>query len=258
MNISGNDLLAEYERAKKNWPFIADMERAHKLPALLLYAVGSRESDLRNIKGDFSQRLGEPSKRFHGFGVWQRDSQHGVGESYLLDVRRQAEDAAVMLAENHAAFNDWAAAVAAYNCGPGNVRKALRNGESVDRHTTGHDYSADVLARHRFLAAAVQGHPAGGAQGPAGGHPQPDCMTVPAREFFTVGRRHPCFVAMGKRFQIWLGHDIHADANGYQPGPVFSSFDVQNVKACQRLMGDEPDGFFGPKQWKRLMTARRP
>lgn len=51
MNISGATLLAEYRRAKADWPFIEPVEKAHGLPALLLYAVGSRETNLRNIKG---------------------------------------------------------------------------------------------------------------------------------------------------------------------------------------------------------------
>ncbi len=37
------------------------------------------------------------------------------------------------------------AAVAAYNCGEGNVKKALEAGQDVDAFTTGHDYSRCVL-----------------------------------------------------------------------------------------------------------------
>ncbi len=36
MNISGATLLAEYRRAKADWPFIEPVEKAHGLPALLL------------------------------------------------------------------------------------------------------------------------------------------------------------------------------------------------------------------------------
>ncbi len=255
MNITTDQLLEQHERARETWPFIDTVEKEHGLPALLLYAVGSRETNLRNIKGDFSQRAGESSKRFHGFGVWQRDSQHGVDESYLKDVRRQAEDAAEMLAANHKSLETWAAAVAAYNCGPGRVRQALQAGQSVDHFTTGGDYSADVLQRHRALVAAHQPHQP---------HPAPtltpavhtDCTKVPPERFFVPGMRHPCFTVMGQRFLIWLGTDISHDGNGYQPGPVFSTFDAENVRRCQRLMNDAPDGFFGPKQWKRLLTER--
>ena len=156
MNISGPILLAQYQRARRDWPFIETAELAHGLPALLLFAVGSRESNLRNVRGDKSQRPGEPAPRFHGFGVWQRDSgAFGVDESYLEDVRRQADDAAALLAGHHSRFGRWDAAVAAYNCGAGNVRRALDAGEPVDRHTAGRDYAADVLARHTFLVERV-------------------------------------------------------------------------------------------------------
>ncbi len=39
------------------------------------------------------------------------------------------------------------AAIAAYNCGEGNVLRVLENGEGIDSRTAGGDYSADVLAR---------------------------------------------------------------------------------------------------------------
>jgi len=47
------------------------------------------------------------------------------------------------------------AGIASYNCGPGNVAKALSNNIDVDSYTTGRDYSKDVLERmywfHRRL-----------------------------------------------------------------------------------------------------------
>lgn len=39
------------------------------------------------------------------------------------------------------------AAVAAYNCGEGNVRKVIEAGDDIDARTAGRNYSADVLAR---------------------------------------------------------------------------------------------------------------
>ncbi len=43
------------------------------------------------------------------------------------------------------------AATAAYNCGAGNVLKAVRDNQDVDSFTTGKDYSADVLNRAGFF-----------------------------------------------------------------------------------------------------------
>ncbi|KAM9817565.1 lysozyme g-like [Neosynchiropus ocellatus] len=42
------------------------------------------------------------------------------------------------------------AALAAYNQGPGNVRRAVDEGRDVDHYTTGQDYSNDVLARAQY------------------------------------------------------------------------------------------------------------
>ena len=52
MPISDADLLAQYRRAEAEWPWIAAVERAVKLPPMLLWAVGSRETNLRNVIGD--------------------------------------------------------------------------------------------------------------------------------------------------------------------------------------------------------------
>lgn len=152
MNISSATLLAQVRRARRDFPFVDRIEADRRLPAGLLLAVGSRESNLRNVRGDFSRRPGEPSARFHGFGVWQRDSDaFGVDERYLGDVPRQARDAADLLLANRESLGSWPAAVAAYNCGPGNVRRALRQGRHVDAFTTGGDYSTDVLARRDVI-----------------------------------------------------------------------------------------------------------
>jgi len=43
------------------------------------------------------------------------------------------------------------AAIAAYNCGPGNALKAHRAGRDIDYYTAGRDYSADVLNRAGFF-----------------------------------------------------------------------------------------------------------
>jgi hypothetical protein len=46
------------------------------------------------------------------------------------------------------------AAIAAYNCGAGNVLTAIREGHDVDFFTTGRDYSKDVLNRAGFFQNA--------------------------------------------------------------------------------------------------------
>ncbi len=248
--MARTSLVAEFRRAQKDWPFIDRLEKSHKLPIRLLYAVGWRETRLQNIMGDFSQRSGEKTPRHHGFGVWQRDSgTFNVDRSYLKNVRRQAKDAADLLVANFRMLDDWPAAVAAYNCGPGNVQRALEQGLSVDHFTTGANYSEDVMATRLAMAK--------GRRSPKP-QEEPDVAEVPARSFFRVGRSHPNFTPMGERFLIWLRDDIAHSGSSYEPGPTFSTFDKQNVRRCQILMGDEPDGWFGQSQWTRLRTEKPP
>lgn len=134
--------------------------------------------------------------------------------------------------------------------GPAGLAAArnLARGLSPDHFTTGRNYSADVLATRKALTS---GRP-----------PRPrdvtDPTAVPARAAFRPGRSHPNFTLMGERFRVWLKDEISHDGNGYTPGPEFSTFDRENIRRCQILMGDEPDGWFGQSQWERLTTERPP
>lgn len=153
MRISDADLLAQYRRAEKEWPWVPAVERAVKLPPMLLWAIASRETNMRNVVGDGGR----------GVGIWQRDRVGNVlpgsVEWYLQHPRRQAEDAAAMLLGAHSTFGTWHAAIAAYNAGAGAVRKALAAGVDPDSRTTQGDYAADVESR-RVRLLAMTGHPA--------------------------------------------------------------------------------------------------
>ena len=67
-------------------------------------------------------------------GLWQFMIGTGKGLGLeinsLVDERRDpyrsSEKAATLLKNLYAIYNDWSLAIAAYNCGPGNVNKALR------------------------------------------------------------------------------------------------------------------------------------
>lgn len=145
--VTVNQLREQVDRAKKLWPFIGSVERKHGLPAGYLLAIGSRETNLRNIVGDGG----------HGIGVWQRDIRYWpVDRSYLGSVRQQARDAASLLAENHEALGSWKAAAAAYNAGLGSVKAVMDSGRSADVATTGGDYGADVMARLALIKPQVK------------------------------------------------------------------------------------------------------
>src|SRR5690606_37598702 len=141
--ITAAQFRAQVNRAAKQWPFIPEVERKHGLPSGLLYAVGSRETNLTNVIGDGG----------HGFGVWQRDNRWWpVDRSYLNNVRKQAENAASLLAANARSLGgNWAHAAAAYNGGLTAVKRALAAGRSADSATTGGDYGADVMQRLSYL-----------------------------------------------------------------------------------------------------------
>ena len=53
-------------------------------------------------------------------------------EEQRSDVVRSTEAAARYLKQLHGMYDDWALALAAYNCGPGNVNKAIRRARSKD------------------------------------------------------------------------------------------------------------------------------
>lgn len=54
--VTDDQLADQYRRAVAEWPWIGAVERAHRLPPMMLFAVGSRETNLRNVTGDGGHR----------------------------------------------------------------------------------------------------------------------------------------------------------------------------------------------------------
>jgi hypothetical protein len=132
MRISPRDLASEYVRAKAAWPFITEVNDSHGLPRCLLHAVGSRETNLRNVVGDGG----------HGHGVFQLDDRwHQIPPGFDQDVHAQAEKAAQMLKAFFNEFGDWMKACNGYNSGSPDTGR-----------TAGGDYGPDVMARQSYLA----------------------------------------------------------------------------------------------------------
>lgn len=149
-------LKKQAARALADWPFLPDVEKRHGLPAGLLLAVGSRETNLTNKLGD----------KGHGHGVWQRDDRWWpIPDGFDQDVQQQAGAAADLLADNHKALGDWGHAVAAYNAGLTGVKDALAAGKSADAPTAGGDYAADVLGRLAHFQTAAQSGSGGTSSG---------------------------------------------------------------------------------------------
>lgn len=106
------------------------------------------------MKGDYH------SGRYHGYGFWQIDIRsypEFVESGDWKDPAKTVSFAVRVLDEkrNFLMNRRWRsklnqedflrATVAAYNCGQGNVNKALLNGYDIDRYTFNHDYSKEVF-----------------------------------------------------------------------------------------------------------------
>ncbi len=92
---------------------------------------------LAMIESGYNQRAYSKSK---AVGLWQfmapTGKEYGLSVSRYVDERRNAEKstkaAASYLKDLYREFGDWYLAVAAYNGGPGTMRKAIRKSKSED------------------------------------------------------------------------------------------------------------------------------
>lgn len=90
-------------------------------------------------------------------GLWQimLPTARGLGleVNTLVDERRDpvrsSEAAATYLRQLHEIYNDWSLAIAAYNCGPGNVNKAMRRAGAEGK---------DFWSIYPFLPAETRGY----------------------------------------------------------------------------------------------------
>lgn len=117
--------------------------------------------------------------------------------------------------------------------------------------------TANVVAERLRSVKAVVGY----MRPPYGGgtpKPAPAAPPFPGRSCFRLGRSHPAVTDLDKQL-VRLGYTKHHDGNGYQPGPKFTRFTRDNIRAFQRAQGwtgDDADGYPGPETWRRLYTTR--
>lgn len=71
-------------------------------------------------------------------GVWQfmtaHANQYGLTEERRSDLYRSTQTAVVSLANLYKKYNNWVTVVAAYNCGEGNIAKAMQSANSSQYH----------------------------------------------------------------------------------------------------------------------------
>jgi membrane-bound lytic murein transglycosylase D len=112
------------ERKHLYFPIYEEALRRHGLPDELKY--------LSMVESSLNPRAMSPVK---AAGLWQFMSVTGRyydlrQDAYIderLDPYKATDAACRYLKELHDMFGDWHLALAAYNCGPGNVRKAIRH-----------------------------------------------------------------------------------------------------------------------------------
>ena len=150
-NWTENDLKAQFQRTQiSGWlPLFEAAAQTHSFEVELLLAIGSRETNLRNIKGDFYNGI------YHGYGIMQVDI--GTDPAFCASwtearVQESIERGTEILAEKRAyladkGITDPKAIAAAYNTGQGNVVRSIGAGKDPDSTTSGHYYGSDVLAR---------------------------------------------------------------------------------------------------------------
>jgi hypothetical protein len=146
-----SELTAELNRATSDgWiPFFTAAAQHNGFDTEFLLAIASRETNMRNIKGDFHDGA------FHGFGIMQVDV--GTDPAFCAawtpeNVEGSIQRGTAILAGKRdslaaKAITDPKAIAAAYNTGAANVIRSVQNGLDPDRTTTGHDYGSDVMAR---------------------------------------------------------------------------------------------------------------
>jgi hypothetical protein len=157
--------------AKYQWPEEVDNLLAIDLGpdwmAWVLMGICSRESQFGLLldqegKGDNGHGHGEMQiddrshGRFCASGKWRTlaDSLDYVHRAVIVPAFNYLGERFDLFDENYERLF-WAT-VAAYNCGPGNVFRALQTGQDPDVRTTGRDYSQDVRRRAREVRDALE------------------------------------------------------------------------------------------------------
>lgn len=142
--------------------FLIARYMAKKMPPEMIHAL---------MMGDYSQRNGEVKKYYHGFGYWQIDTgsyPQFINAGHWRDPFLTCMKAIAVLEEKRKwlagkfKINDSdladRAITAAYNCGQGNVYKALKAGKDVDLYTHNHDYSRMVWQYRETYRKLINGN----------------------------------------------------------------------------------------------------
>ncbi|MDR8390006.1 transglycosylase SLT domain-containing protein [Aliifodinibius sp. S!AR15-10] len=151
-----------YVRLRGLMGYFQATSKKYGLPLALLLAVASRESRM-----GLALSADGTGDRGHGIGVMQIDKRYHPGFTRAHDpfdhqanIDYGGRYLGVLLRDFG---GDILQAVAAYNAGPANVRKAVHTGLPPDVVTTGGDYASDIQKRANLIRRWL-GMPAAASQ----------------------------------------------------------------------------------------------
>jgi hypothetical protein len=240
-------LAKELDRARASrWDTACtDAEKAAKLPAALLLAIASQETDMNDVVGDGG----------HGRGLFQIDdrshrdflARNGAGgpggrppvpaaARYAADLVRSNYDFGVRNGVREA--DRLRFALSAYNAGAGGALAGHREGDS-DRRTTGGDYGRSVLARW----AVYQ-----------------DLLGVAPPPLLRRGSRGKRVEELKARLEGWYAKHAPGDWEAFRitPGRSYGVRVEAAVRDFQRRVGLGVDGVAGPDTQRALERGRKP
>lgn len=158
-SLSNKRLLKQWKEVQANYlPFIEAAAKKAGVPVSVICGIGSRETEWGlspaldkpgpGGKGDHGHGRGlmQIDDRFHAFA---RTGKWDDAEANILYAAKVLISSRAYIKKRYSLTPQalLQATVAAYNCGAGNVSKALKRGLDVDFFTTGRDYSKDVFSR---------------------------------------------------------------------------------------------------------------
>ena len=252
MNIRTDQLADQVGRARtRGWAStMRKAEKRHNLPAGLLLAVASRETDMEDIVGDKGHGRGlfQIDDRFHGDWL----AAHGApGPATTPRIGDAAEFAASMLESNlDFAFQNGVSAAdrlrfacSAYNAGPGGALAGHQRGD-CDRKTTGGDYGRDVLER----LDAIQSRNGGAS------------LQTRGDRILRKRDRGKDVLQLKRDLQAWFDRAAPGVWQTFrvQPGPVFGAALDSAVREFQMRNGLLVDGEVGDDTRAALGRALTP
>lgn len=151
-------LKQQFERVTaSHWlPYFQTAALDYGIPVHVLLGVASRETNCRNIIGDGGHGHGIMQIDDRSYPAWcNRGIWKDVGESirmgaYVLAEKRRQISPSIPVEDR------LKVALAAYNAGTRHIIHDYFSGV-VDRHTTGQDYSKDVLKRAEVFKELLGG-----------------------------------------------------------------------------------------------------